>query len=76
MKNDSYIKFILTIIALCLIWICIRDLKLGGNLLFAKDRSVVQDEVYVTGGELDVRIVGCKGTAFSLAEPIQVEVVN
>jgi hypothetical protein len=76
MKNDRYIKFVLTVIALCLVWICVRDIRIGGNFLFAQNPTNRQQEVYVTGGELDVNVVRVSGTALTLAEPIQVEVVN
>ncbi len=76
MKNDRYIKFILTIIALCLCWICVRDTSIGGKFLFAKNSSNGQEQVYVIGGELDVNVVSVSGTALVLAEPIQVKVKN
>jgi len=76
MKSDRYLRFVLTVIALCLVWICIRDIRIGDNYLFAGVTRNGQDEVYVAGGELDVNVVGVDGTALVLAEPIQVEVVD
>ena len=66
MKKDIYLKIILTIIAICLVWICLRDLKIEGTNLHAKEGqfSTIQD----------VRIVGSTATAFFLAEPIQVKI--
>ena len=44
MKSDKYIKVILTIIAICLMWICIRDIKIGGNYLFAGNSNFSNQE--------------------------------
>lgn len=68
MKNDKYLKIILTIIAICLVWICVRDIKIGGKYLFAGNNDI-------SGLEL-VHITGIDPRAFNLCEPIQVEVVN
>ena len=68
MKNDRYLKIILTIIAICLVWICIRDIKIGGSNLHATEGQFSNVQ--------DVKIVGTTATAFMYAEPIQVEVVN
>jgi len=74
MKSDKYLKIILTIIAICLVWICVRDIEIGGNRLFAGDSSFGEQEVYVTGGELDVNITGTDLYAFQYAGPLEVEV--
>lgn len=76
MKNDRYLKIILTIIALCLVWICVRDIKIGPKKLYAGGSGSGEQEVYVTGGQLDVNITDIDSTAFYYAEPISVEVVN
>jgi len=69
MKKDKYLKFILTIIAICLIWICVRDIRISSQALHAMNGSL---------GVQDVRIVGVKigigGTA--LSQPIPVEIRN
>lgn len=67
MKNDRYLKAILTVIAICLLWIIIRDIPLTPKL-FANPPE--------NNSEVDVRITGSSRTAFYLAEPIQVEVSN
>jgi len=69
MKKDKYLKFILTIIAICLIWICVRDIRIGSHELHAINGSL---------GVQDVRIVGVKigpGEA-TLSWPIPVEIRN
>ena len=76
MKKDKYLKVILTIIAICLVWTCVKDIKIGGCSLFASNNSSGQQEVYVTGGELDVNLNTLSTTALMLCEPIQVEVTN
>ena len=68
MKNDRYIKIILTIIAICLVWICVRDIKIGGSNLHATEGQFSEVQ--------DVNIVGASVTAFMLAEPIAVIVTN
>jgi len=73
MKNDKYLKIILTIIAICLVWICVRDVKIGGNYLFAGSNGRSgQTEVYLAGGKLDRLGIN----AFLSCGPIEVEVVN
>ena len=34
MKLDKYLKVILTIIALCLIWLIVKDVVIGSNVLY------------------------------------------
>ncbi len=68
MKSDRYLKIILTIIAICLVWICVRDIKVGGSNLHAAEGQFPD--------EMDVRIVGVSMTSLMYVEPIQVEVVN
>jgi len=67
MKNDKYLKIILTIIAICLVWICVRDIKIGSSKVYAKDSISGETEVYVTG---------VHGAALSPCEPIMVHVMN
>jgi hypothetical protein len=66
-KRDLYTKVILTIIAICLVWICVRDVKLGSQRLYAAANSNDEQEVYISG---------ISGVAFSLCEPIHVYVDN
>ena len=47
MKNDRYLKIILTIIAICLVWICVRDINVGGKNVFASSSADGQAEVEV-----------------------------
>ncbi|MFQ6108503.1 MAG: hypothetical protein ACE5L7_03000 [Candidatus Aminicenantales bacterium] len=39
-QMDTYTRIILTIIALCLIWICLRDIKISPSL-YAADSELV-----------------------------------
>jgi hypothetical protein len=70
MKNDRYIRVVITAIAVCLVWICIKDVRVGGIYLFAKNPGDRGQEVYVTGGSLDVRVVEVDGTALSPAPDV------
>ena len=76
MKKDIYLKVILTIIAICLVWICLRDIDIGPKKLYASGSGSGEQEVYVTGGQLDVNLISVDSTALYYAEPIQVEVTN
>ncbi len=68
MKNDRHLKIILTIIAICLVWICIRDIKIGGSNLHAAEGQFPDVQ--------DVKIVGSKPLALMLAGPIEVMVTS
>lgn len=75
MKNDKYLKFILTVIAICLVWICIRDIVVGPTSLFAVENGKAP-RVWVDGGHLDVAVTTVSGTALAACEPIQVNQVK
>ena len=75
MKSDKYLRFILTVIAICLVWICVRDIVVGPTSLFAGDNGRAPS-VWVDGGELDVTVTSVNGLALGLCEPIQVEIAN
>ena len=49
-------------------WICVRDIKIGGSNLHATEGQFSKTQ--------DVKIVGTTALAFMMAEPIQVEVTN
>ena len=66
-KDDKYFKIILTIIAICLVWICIRDIQLTPNKLYASNDSAGQQGILITG---------LAPQALSLVEPIGVKVSN
>jgi hypothetical protein len=66
MKIDRYTKIILTVIAICLIWICIKDISLSPSKLFA--RPMGSKDV------TDVRIVSTDTYAFANCEPIEVRI--
>jgi len=68
MKNDRYLKFILTVIALCLLWVCFREIPLTPKLH--------ADSLNNPSSNVDVRIVWTTTTAFYMAEPIEVEIKN
>lgn len=75
MKSDRYLRFILTVIAICLVWICVRDIAIGPSSLFAGDEGRAPG-VWVDGGELDVTVRRVNGLALSLCEPISVTIDN
>jgi len=61
MQIDFYTKFILTVIALCLIWICLRDVKISPRL-------------YASNPELvDVRIKEIRREPGSGWDPVSIE---
>jgi hypothetical protein len=66
-KDDKYFKIILTIIAICLVWICIRDIQFTPKKLYAGNDSA---------GQQGMVISGFAPQAFSLVEPIGVKVSN
>jgi len=77
MKNDKYLKIILTIIAICLVWICVRDINIGSQKIYASNNNAGQEEVWVTGGEIEVSgIEDAVWGAIQLSQPIEVKVVN
>lgn len=47
MKPDLYTKVILTVIAVCLVWICIRDVTFSNRAIAQIDQ--VGQRVYITG---------------------------
>lgn len=65
MKNDKYLKIILTIIAICLVWICIKDYLINYDVRIVETtrRSFYRAEPI----EVDIAYI---------PEPIQVEIVN
>lgn len=75
MKKDAYLKIILTVIAICLVWICVKDIKVAPNKLYANEELPIVQMVDILG-TVSVDVVGISSTAFSLCEPIQVEVTN
>lgn len=75
MKNDKYLRFILTVIAICLVWICVRDIAIGPSNLFAGNNGR-SGGVRVDGEELDVRIVGVSPTAFMYYDPFEVRITD
>ncbi len=52
MKADKYTKFILTIIALCLVWICARDV-LSSQVTQAAPAPA--QEIVITGVKIPLR---------------------
>lgn len=68
MKTDRYTKIILTIIATCLLWICVRDIGLAPAKLFASPAAHAEI--------IDVNIVGAEAYALTYAGPIHVRVDN
>lgn len=63
-RIDGYTKIILTIIALCLIWICLRDIKIFPNLYAASSEIV------------DVRIKAVERTPGENWEPFVIEIFD
>jgi len=68
MKKDKYLKVILTIIAICLVWICVRDIKVGSENLYADSANSSQDYIDVHLAEIS--------HVYGRWDPIQVEVIN
>jgi hypothetical protein len=64
MRSDAYLKAVLTVIAVCLVWICVRDVTL------------VKPAHAQVSGPLDVNIVGAKRHVFDYAGPLAVKVKN
>ena len=63
MSTDKYTKSVLTVIAVSLVWICVRDITFIESS-FAQSRGTV----------LDVRIVGVSGsTTFWPSIPVQIK---
>lgn len=54
MRADTYTKFILTIIALCLMWICVRDV-ISIPPTQAASSSAPAQEVVITGVKIPLR---------------------
>jgi len=52
MKKDKYIKVILTIIAICLVWICVRHFKIGYENLYADNENSSKDYMDVHLAEI------------------------
>jgi len=78
MKNDRYLKFILTIIAICLIWICIRDITIGRSNVYAESYNSGQTEVelsYIYSSAKSA-IQDAVWNAIQLSLPIQVEMYS
>jgi hypothetical protein len=67
MKNDRYLKFILTVIAFCLLWICFREIPIIPKLHADSPNNLQATNVHITG---------CDSTALYLAEPIEVKIHN
>ncbi len=70
LKKDKYLKVILTIIAICLVWICIRDFKLGSNKLYADSNQWYAEEI------IKVKIVDVDSSALLWVTPLEVKVKN
>lgn len=45
MDRDPYLRVVLTVIAICLVWICIRDVALVPSAEAARDSGVVKVQV-------------------------------
>lgn len=65
MESDRYLKIILTIIATCLVWICIRDVKIGSQRLEAQESH-----------DLGVKIIDVSPTAYRFPVPVMVMNLN
>jgi len=63
MKIDAYTKFVLTVVAVCLVWICLKDIALFPALYAAEEKDVV-----------DVRIVGFQRTSWDSWDPVLLDI--
>ena len=73
MKNDKYTRAILTIIAIYLLWTCLKDFSFFSMPLNANTNNQSGNMQRET---IPVYLEGCSGTAFYLAEPIEVKIKN
>lgn len=55
MKTDKYMKFILTLIALCLVWICARDVFPQQIVQASSSAAAPAQEVVITGVKIPLR---------------------
>lgn len=62
-KTDAYTKFVLTIVAVCLVWICLKDISVFPALYAAEEKDVV-----------DVRIVGFQRTSWGSWDPVSLDI--
>jgi hypothetical protein len=63
MKIDAYTKFVLTIIAVCLVWICLKDFAVFPALYAAEEQDVV-----------NVKIVGFQRTSWESWDPVMLDI--
>ena len=63
-KIDAYTKFILTVIALCLVWICLREVKIFPSL-YAASPDIV-----------DVRIKAIERVLDQNWDPLAIEIFD
>lgn len=76
MKNDKYLKIILTIIAICLVWICVKDIKIGTSKVYAKDSSGTNvSEVYIVGADFRA-LMKAGPMSVTVTAPFEVTVTN
>ena len=64
-KADVYTKFILTVIAVCLVWICVRDMN-----VIPKAYAASADDV------IDVRIRAIEKSSWEEWDPLRIEVLD
>ncbi|MBK7095062.1 MAG: hypothetical protein IPH57_08455 [Saprospiraceae bacterium] len=92
MKTDFYTKVVLTIIAICLTIIVLKQVDIIPNAYATGQTSDLKknlnyglvplnddgsiDVNIKSSSELDVNIESCSSTAFIYAEPIKVEIDN
>lgn len=70
MKPDLYLKCVLTVIAVCLAIICLRDLSLLGTA-HAAPNDVMRVEIVSTKGDLPVKI---NDRRWNITSPIKVKI--
>ncbi len=60
-KTDMYTKFILTVIAICLVWICVRDIHVIPKVYAAPEDNIVDVRIKaverIPGKEWDAFLV-------------------
>jgi hypothetical protein len=64
MQVDNYTKFILTVIALCLVWICLKDVRLF-PMLYGSTPDII-----------DVRIKGIERMSGQNWDPVMIGIVD
>ena len=64
MHSDTYMKAVLTVIAMCLVWICVRDVTLVKPAYAQSQFGSAPMKIHVTNEKLNVNIDAFAGKPF------------